>query len=120
MRAAPLTIAACVFAAIVAIGCSHESVPSGRIMVKNDSRDPEYNVIVVSAGSQHFTLKPTQGTLLPKNTRFFTVQRAYRDFTRYYSVDCPPPGSSGTFIKLVDIHMKQIDGGCRTVDIYQK
>ena len=102
------------------IGCSHEKVPAERIMVKNDSRDPEWNVIAVVAGSQRLTLKPGQHVVLPKNTRFFSVQRAYRDYTRYYSVDCPPPGKSGTFIKLVDIHMRQIDGGCRTVDIYQK
>jgi hypothetical protein len=109
-----------VWLAISGSGCSNEAVPAERIMVKNDSRDAEYNVIAVVAGSQHFTLKPGQHFVLPKNTRFFSVQRAYRDYTRYYSVDCPPPGKSGTFIKLVDIHMRQIAGGCRTVDIYQK
>lgn len=118
LRALALTGAA--FVALSGSGCSNEKVPAERIMVKNDSRDAEYNVIAVVAGSQRFALKPGQHVVLPKNTRFFSVQRAYRDYTRYYSVDCPPPGKSGTFIKLVDIHMRQIDGGCRTVDIYQK
>ena len=115
-----LALAGLALLSLSGAGCSHEKVPAERIMVKNDSRDPEWNVIAVVAGSQRFTLKPGQHVVLPKNTRFFSVQRAYRDYTRYYSVDCPPPGKSGTFIKLVDIHMRQIDGGCRTVDIYQK
>lgn len=120
MRGAFTTIFGLLAVLIAASGCTRESVPSERIMVKNDSREPAYNVIIVTAGAQRFTLKPTQSVLLPKNTRFFKVQRAYETFTRYYSVDCPPPGPHGTFIKLVDIHMRQIDGGCRTVDIYQK
>jgi len=105
---------------MLASGCLREKVPANQIMVKNDSRDADFNIIAVVAGSQRFMLKPGQRAVLPKNTRFFSVQRSYRDYTRYYSVECPPPGKSGTFTKLVDIHMRQIAGGCRTVDIYQK
>lgn len=83
-------------------------------MVKNDSQDREFNVISVSGGGLSAYLKPGERVVLPPNTRSFSVQRRYRDFTRSYSVECPAPGPSGTFIKLIDIHVNRIAGGCKT------
>lgn len=83
-------------------------------MVKNDSQDSEYNVITVSGGGANASLKPGERFVLPASTKSFSVQRRYRDFTRAYTVECPPPGKSGTFIKLIDIHVNRIAGGCKT------
>lgn len=103
-------------AASVALGCSADRAPPGRIMVKNDSQDREFNVISVSGGGMSVYLKPGERVVLPPNTRAFSVQRRYKTFTRSYSVECPAPGpgSRGTFIKLIDIHVNRIAGGCKT------
>ncbi len=45
------------------------SVPDGRIQIKNDSQDREYNVLEVSAGASHFSLNPGESGLVPKGTR---------------------------------------------------
>ena len=95
--------------------CSRDKPPAGRILVKNDSQDSEYNVISVSGGGAQVYLKPGERFVLPKATSSFSVQRRYKNFTRSYSVVCPAPGSGGVFIKLIDIHVNRIAGGCKTV-----
>jgi len=91
-----------------------EKVPAGRILVKNDSQDREYNVITVSGGGSFTSLKPGERFLLPHGTRNFSVQRRYRDYTRSYSVSCPPLGDKGIMVKLIDIHVNRMPGGCKT------
>ncbi len=83
-------------------------------MVKNDSQDSEYNVISVSGGGMSVYLKPGERVVLPASTRTLSVQRRYKDYTRSYSVECPQPGARGIFIKLIDIHVNRIAGGCKT------
>ncbi len=96
------------------MGCSRDQAPAGRIMVKNDSQDSEYNVISVSGGGMSVYLKPGERVVLPASTRTLSVQRRYKDYTRSYSVECPQPGARGIFIKLIDIHVNRIAGGCKT------
>jgi hypothetical protein len=96
-------------------GCSHDTPPPGRILVKNDSQDREYNVITVSGGGAFTSLKPGERFALPAGTKTFSVSRRYKDYTRAYSVVCPPIGKSGVFVKLIDIHVNRIAGGCKTV-----
>jgi hypothetical protein len=95
-------------------GCG-ESVPDGRILVKNDSGDKEYNIVDVSGGGASFSLSPGDTRLLPKGTSSFSMSRAYRDHTKYYSVECPRELSRGIAVKLIDVHVNRIAGGCRTV-----
>lgn len=83
-------------------------------MVKNDSLDSSYNVITVSGGGMFGALKPRERLVLPAGTKTFSVERRYQDYTRSYSVACPPLGNQGVFIKLIDIHVNRIAGGCRT------
>lgn len=83
-------------------------------MIKNDSQDSEYNMITVSGGGASASLKPGERMVLPPSTRNFSVQRRYKDYTRSYTVECPTPGKRGTFIKLIDIHVNRIAGGCKT------
>jgi hypothetical protein len=95
-------------------GCFGEDVPDGRILMKNDSRDREYNVIVVSAGGATRSLKPNEKFLLPAGTRSFSVSRQYKEYTRRYSVSCPAFSGAGIVVKTIDIHLNRIQGGCKT------
>jgi hypothetical protein len=99
---------------ILVAGCSRDTAPPGQIKVKNDSRDREYNVISVSGGGASASLKPGQSLVLPKGTRSFSVDRRYEKFTRYYSVSCPTLTGDGIVVKLIDIHVNRIRGGCKT------
>ncbi len=111
----PCRVTLCTLAAIACAACSGDRAPAGRIMVKNDSQDREFNVISVSGGGVSSSLRPGERVTLPPSTRAFSVQRRYRDYTRSYTVECPAPGTRGIFIKLIDIHVNRIAGGCRTV-----
>ena len=96
-------------------GCSNDKPPPGRILVKNDSLDSSYNVISVSGGGILTSLKPGERVILPASTKTFSVERRYKDYTRSYSVSCPPTQPEGVFIKLIDIHVNRIAGGCKTI-----
>ena len=102
-----------IFLLILLTGCLNPSVPKGRILVKNDSQDREHNVISVSASGVVKSLKPGEFLILPAQTRNFSVSRRYKDYTRSYSVSCPPVTGKGLFIKTIDIHLDKIAGGCR-------
>ena len=97
------------------IACTSESVPTGAILVKNDSLDSSYNVITVSGGGTFASLRPSERVILPKGTTTFSVERRYKDYTRSYSVQCPPHRPKGIAIKLIDIHVNKMPGGCKTV-----
>ena len=84
-------------------------------MVKNDSQDRSYNVITVSGGGAYGALKPGEKIILPSGTKNFSVERRYKDYTRSYSVVCPPLSGRGILVKLIDIHVNRIAGGCKTV-----
>lgn len=94
------------------IGCSGETVPNGRILFRNDSQDSEYNVIVVNGVS----LSPGEKTLLSSGTTRISVSRAYKDRTRYYTVECPDIRGPGISIRLIDVHVNRIAGGCKTIE----
>ena len=101
--------------AIICTGCLGDKAPPGQIVIKNDSQDRSYNVITVSGGGLFTSLKPGERTILPPKTLTFSVQRRYKDYVRSYSVECPNLGSQGIFVKLIDIHVNRIAGGCKTV-----
>ena len=95
-------------------GCTDITPPPGQILVKNDSQDSAYNIISVSGGGRFGSLRPGENIVLPTGTKGFSVQRRYRDYTRSYSVSCPPLGEHGIVVKLIDIHVNRIAGGCKT------
>jgi hypothetical protein len=107
-----LITACCVVAALS--GCLGDNVPAGRILVRNDSRDREFNTIVVAAGGASRSLKPGGKFLLPPGTSHFSVSREYKEYTRRYTVACPPLGDKGIVVKTIDIHLNRIQGGCKT------
>jgi hypothetical protein len=114
MRLETIRVVAVLAATVLIVGCSREKAPPGRIVVKNDSQDRSYNVITVSGGGLFASLKPGERTTLPAGTRTFSVQRQYKEYVRSYSVSCPELGDKGIFVKLIDIHVNRIAGGCKT------
>jgi len=92
-----------------------KSVPAGRIRVLNTSLDETYNVVQVSGGGSSYNLKPGDSQLMPKGTSMIYFNRRYKDYTRSYTVKCPSPTTSGISIKLLDVHLNRIAGGCKTI-----
>ncbi len=95
-------------------GCLSERVPDGHILVKNDSQDRSYNTIAVSGGGAYGSLRPGERLVLPAGTKTFSVERRYKDYTRSYAVSCPRIIGKGIVVKLIDIHVNRIAGGCVT------
>ena len=96
-------------------GCeSFSSVPDGRIRIKNDSQDSEYNTLVVYANGATLTLKPGESQLVPAKTTSMTFRREYKDYVREYEVSCPEHIKAGISIKLLDVHLNRMSGGCTT------
>jgi len=95
--------------------CDMTSVPPGKIMVKNEIRDANYNVIKVSGGGTSFTLSPGEHGIFPKGTTRLYFSRRYKEYTREYVVECPSVLKDGIKIKLIDVHLNKIAGGCETV-----
>ena len=101
------------------LGCLAEDVPAGRILVKNDSQDKNYNVLSVYGGGARHSLQPGDSVILPQGTRSITFSRRYADHTKNYIVECPTGVARGISIKLIDVHVNRIAGGCKTVDSYR-
>ena len=93
---------------------SEPSVPDGRIRIKNDSQDSEYNVVQVTGSSFSHTLAPGEATLLPRGVRNISFSREYKNYTRRYQVECPAALTKGITIKLIDVHLNRMPGGCVT------
>jgi len=99
----------------VTVGCSEPAAPPGRILVRNTSEDKTFNVVEVSAGNQNFSLKPGDKVLLPKGVSKIYFSREYSDHTKRYVVECPANPSKGISMKLLDVHLNRIAGGCKTI-----
>ena len=97
------------------MGCLGDNVPDGRILVKNDSQDREFNVISVLGGGKYSILKPGERVLLPPGTKTFTATRRYEKFTRRYTVACPPIQGPGIVVKMIDMHTNRMPAGCKTI-----
>lgn len=94
-------------------GCE-EPVPDGRIRVQNDSMDSSYNIVHVSGGGVSTDLSPTESVLLARGTTNFSMSRRYKDHTNWYQVQCPRTLGKGITIKMIDVHLNRIAGGCET------
>lgn len=97
-----------------------EKVPGGAISIRNDIQDKEFNSFRIDqvrtkAGAVLFsqTLHPGDEVSLPyKGIRSFTLTRQYSDHANVYVVSCPPEFSSKVTMKLIDIHLGKVPGGC--------
>lgn len=101
-------------------GCTEEGVPEGRIRVKNEIMDREYNTIQVYASGASYSLAPGEKALLPKGSTQITFYRAYRNYSREYVVQCPAELKKGISMKLIDVHMNRLPGGCQTVSAQKR
>ncbi len=99
---------------ITSLGCSQDSAPPGRILVLNTSQDKSYNVVEVSAGGRRYSLRPGDKALVPKGTTTLNFSREYQDHTKRYTVECPANPRQGITMKLLDVHLNRIAGGCKT------
>jgi hypothetical protein len=95
--------------------CSNETAPPGRILVLNTSQDKSYNIVEVYAEGRSFTLKPGDKALLPKGVTTINFSRDYQDHTKRYTVKCPANPERGISMKLLDVHLNRISGGCKTI-----
>lgn len=106
-------------------GCSDSDTPNSGILFKNDIQDREYNTIELDrirggrrSGSQ-INLDPGQKILLGSGVRSFRIRRKYAKYIRTYTVECPAQMSAGIVVKLIDIHLNRIAGGCITTSYNQ-
>lgn len=109
-----IRVALCALPAM-SVGCLGDNVPDGRILVKNDSQDSEFNVISVLGNGKYAILKPGERVLLPPGTRSITATRRYATYTRRYSVACPKIEGPGIVIKMIDMHTNRMPAGCKTI-----
>ena len=100
---------------VMSVGCLGDNVPDGRILVKNDSQDSEFNIISVLGNGKYAILKPGERVLLPPATRSITATRRYATYTRRYSVACPKLEGPGIVIKMIDMHTNRMPAGCKTI-----
>lgn len=106
--------------ALLAAACTEETVPGGEVTIRNDILDKEYNEftidqVMTARGNSMFqrTLKPGQQVTIPaKQITSMRFVRRYKDFSRVYVVECPADGNKKITIKLIDIHINKLRGGC--------
>ncbi len=97
---------------------SEPDFPGVGITIKNDIRDASYNVIQIQSSgavSTSGSLKPGQRMNVPGSGALkFTFSRRYSDHTKIYKVECPAR-SKRSRLKLIDVHLNRMAGGCKLV-----
>lgn len=101
--------------------------PDKGILVKNDIRDRSHNVIRIDqvatksgAKGLSFKLSPGGKKLIPyERITALRFSRRYATHTQYYEVECPGGLNRGVVMKLIDVHLGRVAGGCKTVRIYK-
>ncbi len=96
------------------LAACEKPVPYGRIRVRNDFRESKY-IINVTAGNARFSLKPRQFALLPKGTTLIDFSHPYDNHIKTYTVSCPEKIGKGITIKMIDVYVNKIAGGCSTI-----
>lgn len=108
-----------IIALILLNACSENDFPGIGITIKNDSEDKSFNIVVVSGSSNghsyYKSLKPGDKLNIsggsPAELKF---SRQYAEYVREYKIECPTRTKRFT-VKLIDVHLNRIAGGCKTV-----
>ncbi|MCC6933256.1 MAG: hypothetical protein IT292_08380 [Deltaproteobacteria bacterium] len=90
------------------------------MVVRNDIMDKEYNSFVIdqlqnSMGQISFrqTIKPGEEVVLKQSgITSLRLTRKYADHSKVYVVNCPAKLSSRVRLKLIDVHLNKLSGGC--------
>lgn len=115
------------FLVVTTSSCLDFDRPDKGILVKNDIRDRSYNVIKIDqvatrsgAKGLSFKLSPGAKKLIPyERITALRFSRRYATHTQYYEVECPGGLTRGVTMKLIDVHLGRVAGGCKTVKIYK-
>jgi hypothetical protein len=107
--------------------CLNFDRPDKGILVKNDIQDRSYNVIKIDQiattnGTKGLSFKLSPGTkkLIPyERITALRFSRRYATHTQYYEVECTGGLTHGVVMKLIDVHLGRIAGGCKTVRTYR-
>lgn len=104
-------------------GCNRASHQDAEIVLRNDIEDKEFNEIVVDhivsqsgLSAKQYRLRPGEETPLAlRGITALRFSRRYRDFTRVYEVNCTDDRSKRIVLKLIDVHLNRLPGGCELV-----
>jgi hypothetical protein len=102
-------------------GCEGTKFPGGKITIRNDILDKEYNSfqvdqIMTPKGIASFTkvLNPNDRFVLPfKSISAMRFVRRYSDHSKVYLVSCDPDANDVLVIKLIDVHTNKLGGTCK-------
>lgn len=106
----------------ILFGSCERGAGNAEVTIRNDIQDSEYNSITIdkitgSSGSSGFskTLNPGDEVPVPvKGLTSVRFTREYADYARVYVVRCPakkPP----IVLKLIDVHLNRLPGGCSLI-----
>jgi hypothetical protein len=103
--------------------CTSEKIPGGRVIVRNDILDKEFNSffidqIITPRGMMGLRKKliPGEEFIIPyPEIRKIRFVRAYADHSKVYLVTCPSTLDTEVTMKLIDIHTNRLGGGCLLV-----
>lgn len=117
------TLSRFILLTVLSVGCESERVPGGAITIRNDIMDEEYNVVVIDQVSAKSGVTPFRKSLSPgdeislpyKGVTNLRFSRKYKDFTRIYVVECPADMDKRITMKLIDVHLNRLSGGCELV-----
>ena len=115
-----MLLACCIFAAVSAAGCRTEKIPGGRLVIRNDILDKQFNTFTIdelltSSGRGDFrkTLRPGDEITVPqKHVLSLRFTRRYEDHSKVYIVRCPEELDEEVRMKLIDVHLNRLSGGC--------
>lgn len=98
----------------------NKKVMGGRLVIKNDILDKEFNSffvdsIITAQGIMPYKkfLSPGDRIELPyKKIKKLRFVRQYVDHAKVYTISCPMSLDEEVTIKLIDVHTNRIAGGC--------
>ncbi len=116
----PVRAFAAVLFFFVGLGCGSPKVPGGRIIIRNDILDKDFNTFVVdqvvAGGAQagfRRQLAPGDVVTIPhRRVQALRFTRRYRDHLKVYLVECPTELDTEVKMNLIDVHSNRLGGGC--------
>ena len=112
---------------ILLTACDESGGRSAEVTIRNDILDKEYNVVVVDQvmstsgqSGKRYELHPQEErSLKERGITKLRFSRKYQDHTRVYHVTCPDDPNKRILLKLIDVHLNRMPGGCVTTKATQ-